>query len=84
MMTKTRKAKEMTEASASVGLLLATALLIKMPHRRGSLLSPTDKVLSLEGHMETDALIKAHWNSSQKSSSNGLNAWPPFPFHMER
>ena len=68
MMTKTRKAKEMTEASASVGLLLATALLIKMPHRRGSLLSPTDKALSLEGHMEPGALIKAHLNSSHKTA----------------
>ena len=48
----------MTEASASVDLLLATALLIKVLHRRDSLLSATDKVLSLEGHMETGALLK--------------------------
>ena len=52
----------MTEKSASVGLLLATALLIKVPHRRSSLLIAAEKVLSLEGHMNARALIKAHRN----------------------
>ena len=49
----------MTKKSASVGLLLATALLIKVPHRRSS----AEKIPSLEGHMNAGALIKAHRNS---------------------
>ena len=53
----------MTEKSASVGLLLATALLIKVPHRRSSLLSAAEKVPSLEEHMNAGALIKANRNS---------------------
>ena len=67
----------MTEASASVGLLLATALLIKMPHSGDSLLSATDKVLSLDRSTNKSTLEFL----KDRSSSNSLNTWPPISFH---
>ena len=66
----------MTEASASVGLLLAMALLIKMPHSGDSLLSATNKVLSCRStNKNTLEFLK------EKSSSNSLNT---FSFHTAR
>ena len=74
----------MTEKSASVGLLLATALLIKVPHRRSSLSSAAQKIPFRRAYERRCTNKSTSEFLQDKSSPNSSNAWPPFSFHSAR